>query len=390
MHVIDYWKQLNENIFLNSVICSNTNSRTPLHQLSTWGGRLSFDKGLHLFELYQLLLNAGADEILIDNMELFNSYHGPVTDLKYLQRQAYPPYQDTPLQLRLAAATRQLEAVWHNVPLIFETLLDNGGEINVEMAKWTNKKGQTLLNLLWISYIKGETGKHFEHDLDTQDLETIKGLSNGRLFLYQRLSCKLISAGASLQSVDNEGYTLLTRMLEGLWASTLWKRKNVFKLVDALKEDWLFALLESGVDIHEYGAWESGSLQKKDFIVYMQHYGHNKDSEDDEDDEGDENSVRHRKHLEFVQSDIRLINFKYGPSPEDWIFWFSEPSDPFAGDFWAMIEGEEHWRIFEKGWFFDECHFEWSRGWYFDVKATSSDEEAASIDILPMPGAWEF
>ena len=37
----------------------------------------------------------------------------------------------------------------------------------------------------------------------------------------------------------------------------------------------------------------------------------------------------------------RLISFTYGPSPQDWQFWFSEPTDKFAGQFWNMIEHPE-------------------------------------------------
>ncbi|KAJ5798310.1 uncharacterized protein N7503_007606 [Penicillium pulvis] len=35
---------------------------------------------------------------------------------------------------------------------------------------------------------------------------------------------------------------------------------------------------------------------------------------------------------------IRLIGFSYGPTPEDWCLWVSEPSDEFVGDFWAMVD----------------------------------------------------
>jgi len=33
-----------------------------------------------------------------------------------------------------------------------------------------------------------------------------------------------------------------------------------------------------------------------------------------------------------------LIGFSYGPSPGDWQFWGSQPTDVFAGDFWKMME----------------------------------------------------
>ncbi|KAJ8067556.1 hypothetical protein OCU04_004896 [Sclerotinia nivalis] len=33
-----------------------------------------------------------------------------------------------------------------------------------------------------------------------------------------------------------------------------------------------------------------------------------------------------------------VLGFRYGPRPEDWNFWLSEPTDQFAGDFWSLIE----------------------------------------------------
>jgi len=36
-----------------------------------------------------------------------------------------------------------------------------------------------------------------------------------------------------------------------------------------------------------------------------------------------------------------LIDFSYGPHPENWQFWFPELSDGFLGEFWAMVETED-------------------------------------------------
>jgi len=58
---------------------------------------------------------------------------------------------------------------------------------------------------------------------------------------------------------------------------------------------------------------------------------------------------------------FELISFTYGPRPEDWKFWFSEPSDPYAGDFWAMVEEGRPW---------------------------IDDEEAMGDHPQPMPGSW--
>jgi hypothetical protein len=365
------------------------------------GGVLSFHTGLDLFELYRLLLNAGADEILIDNVDLFRSYHGPVNNLKYLQHQAYPPYHSAPMRLRLDVAAAQFASGWHNMPAVLETLLDNNGKINAEITEWTNEKEQTLLRLVLEAFtyvqinlyqaFEGFSDNYLDGSLETQDLETVNDTSNVHSLLYQHFICKLISAGASLQSIDSDGHTLLTGMIYGFlnWNFTFPSNWNVGRTLKALNKtlgDWLFSLLECGVDLQVYGAWETISSQNKDFR-------HSWLWECSRGNTGDEKSGTYQPFRYSADFNITLISITYGPRPEDWIFWFSEPSDPFAGDFWAMVEGEEHWRMFEKGWFLETEGDFWRqlrhpRGWYFDEGKQDPDEEGASIDDLPMPGSW--
>ncbi|KAH8803963.1 hypothetical protein F5882DRAFT_392697 [Hyaloscypha sp. PMI_1271] len=375
----------------------NSNQETPLHSLMRRGAVLSFDKGLDVFELYRLLLNAGADEILIDNIDLFRSYQGPVNNLKYLQQQAYPPYHSAPMRLRLDVAATTLASVWHNVPAVLETLLDNNGKINAEITEWTNEEEQTLLQLVLEEFtylqinsylaFKDFSDNYLDGSLETQDLETVNGTSNVLFLLYRHFICKLISAGASLQSIDSDGHTLLTGMICSslncnlALASNNWNVGRTLKALNKTLGDWLFSLLECGVDLQDYGVWETISSQNKDFRHFWYYSSRLGNA-------GNENSDFYQSVRYSADFDIRLLGITYGPRPEDWIFWFSEPSDPFAGDFWAMVEGEEHWRMFEKGWFFDTEFWRQPRGWYFDEGEQDPDEEGASIDDLPMPGSW--
>jgi hypothetical protein len=361
------------------------------------GGDLSFYDGLDLFELYRLLLNAGADEILIDNVDVFWNYNGPVNDLKYLQQQAYPPYHSTPLRLRLDIAAAKLKFSFHNAPAVLETSLDSKGEINAEITEWTNEKEQTLLHLVLSAFAYDQfescgpdgtsSDMYLDGSLETQDLETGDDNLKVKSLLYRHFVRKLVSAGASLQSVDSDGHTLLTGMiysfLEDLTTALPWNW-NTGRTLKTLNETlggWLFCLLECGVDLQAYGAWETISSQNKDFR-HCWCYSRLGDTDDED------NFPAFPLDYSAI-FDIRLISISYGSRPEDWIFWFSEPSDPFAGDFWAMIEGEEHWRMFEKGWFFNTKYYKWEpRGWYFDEEKKDPDEEGASIDDLPMPGSW--
>lgn len=43
-------------------------------------------------------------------------------------------------------------------------------------------------------------------------------------------------------------------------------------------------------------------------------------------------------YLELMDVSVRLIGLKYGPRPEDWDVYWSEPTDGFVGHFWRLIE----------------------------------------------------
>jgi hypothetical protein len=50
-----------------------------------------------------------------------------------------------------------------------------------------------------------------------------------------------------------------------------------------------------------------------------------------------------RRHGSFYRFGLylRLIALEYGPNPEDWKFWFSDPTDQLVGEFWDMVEHPE-------------------------------------------------
>jgi hypothetical protein len=54
--------------------------------------------------------------------------------------------------------------------------------------------------------------------------------------------------------VDNKGHTLLTPVTDDFYVVADSKPEKLFKLLNATIEECLFALLEGGVDLQEYGA----------------------------------------------------------------------------------------------------------------------------------------
>ena len=81
---------------------------------------------------------------------------------------------------------------------------------------------------------------------------------------------------------------------------------------------YLTTIRAGGVDLAEYGLQEQKLYRDvdidKEFLV--------------------SSSYRNRLRR-FV---VRLIGFTYGPTPEDWKVWFSEPTDIYVGEFWHGIE----------------------------------------------------
>ena len=120
--------------------------------------------------------------------------------------------------------------------------------------------------------------------------------------------------------------SLYTTPLGGLLADIIgspsWKLKGSNSIDQSPVILWLTALEASGVDLYEYGRRERMLLgdreTSRDFPFPWD--GHS---------------------LMKEERTVRLFSFAYGPSPNDWHFYFSEPTDFLAGEFWSLIEGPE-------------------------------------------------
>lgn len=110
-----------------------------------------------------------------------------------------------------------------------------------------------------------------------------------------------------------DGKTLFISFLDGYLASQV--SLSQFNQVPWLGlEDfhvgiraWLKDMRAAGLDLetlggNEWRIWKSGNVQR-----------------------------------EFNGGLHRVTGMAYGPSPEDWYIWLSEPSDSFVGDFWALV-----------------------------------------------------
>lgn len=142
----------------------------------------------------------------------------------------------------------------------------------------------------------------------------------------------LILRGGDLHSPDLNQCTPLGSLFLGACRSLLPSPSNINSIISSVViprlsvlicNHWLTPLRCFGVDLVEYGAREKAIFLKQCSKIWV-FSGNHKGS-------GGTFSLR-------AVDDFELVGFEYGPEPEDWILWWNEPTDVFAGDFWKMIE----------------------------------------------------
>jgi hypothetical protein len=244
---------------------------------------------------------------------------------KYLQQQTYPPYNELPLAEKMKVAA------------FLETCLPNSGELkrmalssgkfDRRMVDYTDEYGRTALHL-----VTRDFAQYCCWFVENLDLVTTYNNSNKNNQYYEdindpnshwcRLIKDLVTAGASVHAIDNARRSILCHVILAIYCSPSIKTPRKF-LAAAFQilGLWLADLKEVGVDLARYGAKEkalhlTGKVGKT-FDYYRSLYSW-------------------YKPLDNLPK--TLIGFSFGYCPEDWYFWFPEPTDVFAGDFWAIVE----------------------------------------------------
>ncbi|TGO64491.1 hypothetical protein BOTNAR_0088g00210 [Botryotinia narcissicola] len=160
-----------------------------------------------------------------------------------------------------------------------------------------------------------------------------KRFSKGTIFpIYEHeleeLLRELIGAQVPLHETGYDELTLLKRIVR----ACMFQRGTNHRGRQIL--DWIKILQASGIDLEQYGRKEHPIFKMKkrnnfESLVFMSRI----------------NRVEAANHegpmkpvINFELGWSSLIGFDYGPCVEDWKFWFSEPTDRFAGDFWSLIE----------------------------------------------------
>ncbi|KAI0444950.1 hypothetical protein F4803DRAFT_208952 [Xylaria telfairii] len=129
--------------------------------------------------------------------------------------------------------------------------------------------------------------------------------------------------------LENKQFTALTRLLFHALNFTAHRRSAQWwecHFLGTLRV-WLRTLKKEGVDLVCYGRRELEILREedtyRDWEVAVSY------------------PRRQTKPYLYYGASFRLISFDYGPSPEDWVVYLSEPTDLFAGEFWRMIDNPQ-------------------------------------------------
>lgn len=179
----------------------------------------------------------------------------------------------------------------------------------------------------------------------------------------------LIKGGSKLQALTLRGRTPLLEVLDWLLGSTISSPFIVNALVSTLTSEtavpmraWLKQLKDSGVDLVNYGKNEQLVLESpgvyREFWYYNAHI---------------DRHIGQRRRNQSCK--MRLINFTYGPEPDDWAFWFVPVMQDYFMDFWEMIDHPERAMpgAWEEEYPYDPCSY--YDEYYYDSSAEEEDED---------------
>jgi len=165
--------------------------------------------------------------------------------------------------------------------------------------------------------------------------ELLSGIYGSRVARLEdglRLIRDLVKGGSELHALTDLRATPMHKVIEGYLNGA---SVDIFIYHECLNQmarearptplrTWLKQLKDSGVDLVKYGKKEHRFLEcsySNSEWWYWEHW--------------------RRKRWEYVRSNLRLINFTYGPEPGDWKFWFAPIMKDYFLDFWEMINHPE-------------------------------------------------
>ena len=142
-----------------SLFTSNRGSRTPFHAAIQWCGVNTFIYSIDAFGVCRLLLEAGATDILMDDLRILQHFRGPLVTMRLLHQQSRTVYKrESPLSPtnRIDVAAKLAGSRWHNTPRLVDYWLEAEGGIRA-LACWVDADGRNFLQVVAESFAQASS-----------------------------------------------------------------------------------------------------------------------------------------------------------------------------------------------------------------------------------------
>ncbi|OJI98001.1 hypothetical protein ASPVEDRAFT_440864 [Aspergillus versicolor CBS 583.65] len=264
-------------------------------------------------ELYKLFI-AYAEEELFENYWLRPNgafdmgFNGPAEALSLIQSHHFERYSELPLGLRWERAMAVRPWVGDPRPLAIRIALGGGDSIDPAAFRMETYWGETLLHRI----AHGMACAHATKRTDA-------------MAEWCLLLAEAISASADLSQLAWYGQVALSPLHTFLLPFGAELYRNTIRRTRPLDDIlciWVSALKHAGVDLEAYGADEQALLKDGHFSFYLR--------------------VRNDLRQKYQSNDKTLwgkvLGLEYGPEPEDWHIFITNPVDEYVGEFWESVQ----------------------------------------------------
>ncbi|KAF7916805.1 uncharacterized protein EAE98_010527 [Botrytis deweyae] len=289
---------------------------TPLQYLISSPCLNRNDNRRKTLEILRILVEGGAEEEFLGNSNFLEKTDMPVDIFSYIQHHTFLNEPLFAEKCKIAARIVEKAAGYRNTQQCIRSLL-GGPKFSFYVGLHNNEKAlQEVFQILC-------------QNVTSFGIQKVKKQTNPSISKHPsaELLQELIGAQVPLHETGT-GFTLLQRMICNCMFQTGINHRGRQIL------DWINLLHASGTDLEQYGETERsifkmGRRNNFESLVFRSRINRVEVLNF----EGPMKPV-----INYELGFSRLIDFTYGPCVEDWNFWFSEPTDRFAGDFWSLIE----------------------------------------------------
>ncbi|KAL3480026.1 hypothetical protein BJX99DRAFT_46039 [Aspergillus californicus] len=258
-----------------------------------------------LVSLYRLFISDADDDLFNDHDPDPYGFQGPAEALTMIQNHSFEQYAELPLELRFKRAMA-IECQRMYYPITATIRIAMGGD-HIEPAAYLLETdyGHTLFTKI------------------VQGMASAFTTGNASIIAEWRLLLlDAISSGSDLSRLTTDTELWSTPLLKFVYGVTWmrWLKGQRSLSFDNIVRIWASELKLAGVDLIAYGGREQAryaSGYEMQILSYLR------------------SDIGRYDHTELLW--CRVLWLEYGPEPEDWRIWVTNPVDELVGQFWEMI-----------------------------------------------------